>query len=199
MAVSDSHYGPTRRYVGRQRLEAMLDREFQQLVESLGSTRGNQTTFFAFADTVATRKQRTTEHGRGWVGLRFQAEPGEPPSSVILHVHLLDRDPLQQQEALGVLGVNLLYAIFFAPSDPPGALESLLDDLSRERVEIDVLKVSGPAFVEIDNRSMSLQLVERGLTDAAMFTATGDVVQPSEVLYKKPILVERGSFVRPRS
>src|SRR4029453_979510 len=194
MAVSDSPYGPTQRYVSRQRLEAMLDREFQQLVESLGSVRGDRSTFFAFADTVATRKPEGDQHGRGWVGLRFQAEPRQPPSSLLLHVHLLDRDPLQQQEALGVLGVNLLHAAFFGREDLSRALESLLDDLSRERVEIDTLKVSGPAFVGVDNRIVSLQLVERRLTDAAMFTANGEVVQPSEVLYRKPILVERGSF-----
>jgi hypothetical protein len=194
MAVSDSYYGPAQRYVSRQRLEAMLDREFQQLVESLGSIRGDRSTFFAFADTVATRKREGDQHGRGWVGLRFQAEPRQPPSSLILHVHLLDRDPVQQQEALGVLGVNLLHAAFFGREDLSRALESLLDDLSRDRVEIDMLKVSGPAFVGVDNRIVSLQLVERRLTDAAMFTASGDVVQPSEVLYRKPILVERGSF-----
>jgi hypothetical protein len=118
MAVSDSHYGPTQRYVSRQRLEAMLDREFQQLAESLGSIRGDRSTFFAFADTVATRKQEGDQHGSGWVGLRFQAEPRQPPSSLILHVHLLDRDPIQQQEALGVLGVNLLHAAFFGSSRP---------------------------------------------------------------------------------
>src|SRR5438034_581756 len=96
--------------------------------------------------------------------------------------------------ALGVLGVNLIHAAFFLRDDPPGLIASLMDDLSRERVEIDMIKFSGPAFSEVDNRLMSLQLVERGLTDAAMFTAKGEVVQPSEVLYRKPILVERGSF-----
>ncbi|HEY1418322.1 MAG TPA: hypothetical protein VGF41_10465 [Myxococcaceae bacterium] len=194
MAVSDSFYGPARRYVSRQRLEAMLDREYGQVVESLGAVRGERTTFFAFADTVATQKGNGEQHGRGWVGLRFQAEPRQPPSTIILHVHLLDRDPLQQQEALGVLGVNLIFAAFHTRSDLPTALDSLLHDLSRERVEIDMIKVSGPAFPGADNRIASLQLVERRLTDAAMFTAGGEVVQPSEVLYRKPILVERGSF-----
>ena len=194
MAVSDSQYGPTQRYVSRQRLEAMLDREFKQLVESLGPARGERTTFFAFADTVATRKREGEEHGRGWVGLRFQAEPRQDPSTLLLHVHLLDRDPVQQQEALGILGVNLLHAVFFSRDDLPRALDSLLDDLCRERVEIDVLKVAGPAFAGVDNRIVSLQLVEHRLTDAAMFTADGEVVQPSEVLHKHPILVERGSF-----
>ncbi len=69
-----------------------------------------------------------------------------------------------------------------------------MDELSRERIEIDMIKFAGPGFAGVDNRLMSLQLVENKFTDAAMFTADGEVVQPSEVLYKKPILIERGSF-----
>jgi hypothetical protein len=57
-----------------------------------------------------------------------------------------------------------------------------------------MIKFSGPAFLKVDNRLMSLQLVQQGLTNAAMFTASGEVVQAAEILYKKPILVERGSF-----
>src|SRR4029077_2993449 len=98
------------------------------------------------------------------------------------------------QEVLGVLGVNMIYAAFFQRENPVDLLASLIDDLSRERVELDMIKLSGPAFSGVDNRLMSLQLVELGLTDAAMFTALGDVVQPSEVLHRKAILVERGSF-----
>src|SRR5262249_14409524 len=67
-------------------------------------------------------------------------------------------------------------------------------ELSRERIDVDMIRFSGPAFGGVDNRLMSLQLVEQGLADAAMFTASGEVVQPSEVLYKKPVVVERGSF-----
>jgi hypothetical protein len=113
---------------------------------------------------------------------------------VIVHAHLRDRAAARQQEALGVLGVNLIHGAFYLWKAPADLIAALPDELSRERVEIDMIKFSGPAFPGIDNRLMSLQLVERGLTDAAMFTAGGEVVQPSEVLHKKPILVERGSF-----
>ena len=41
---------------------------------------------------------------------------------------------------------------------------------------------------------MALQLVEQELTDTAMFTADGETVVAGELLYKKPVLVERGSF-----
>jgi hypothetical protein len=194
MAVSDALYGPTQRYVSRQRLEAMLEHEFVQLLDRLGPTRGDTKSFFAFADTVATRGYRNPGNGRGWVGVRFQTRPRAEPSEVIVHAHLFDSTAARQQEALGVLGVNLIYGAFFRRDDPAGLIASLMDELSRERVDLDMIKLSGPAFPGVDNRLMSLQLVEQGLTDAAMFTASGEVVQPSEVLHKKPILVERGSF-----
>src|SRR5712692_3339502 len=194
MAVSDVLYGPAERYVSRQRLEAVLEHEFAQLTEQLGPRRGDGTTFFAFADTVATRSYRRPENGRGWVGIRFQARPHYSPSDIIVHVHLLDATPVHQREALGVLGVNLIHGAFFTRQDPSALIGSLMDDLSRGRVEIDVIKLSGPAFPGVDNRLMTLQLVEQGLTDAAMVAASGEVVQPSEVLHKRPILVERGSF-----
>jgi hypothetical protein len=194
MAVSDALYGSARRYVSRERLEAMLEQEFVQLLDRLGPERGDAKSFFAFADTVATRSYRDPGNGRGWVGVRFQSRPREEPSEIIVHANLLDSTAAYQQEALGVLGVNLIYGAFFRRKDPADLIASLMDELSRERIEIDMIKLSGPAFPNVDNRLMSLQLVERGLTDVAMFTAGGEVVQPSEVLYKKPILVERGSF-----
>src|SRR5204862_5811586 len=75
-----------------------------------------------------------------------------------------------------------------------GFLKSLMGDLNRDRIEVDMIKFSGPAFQMLDNRLASLQLVQLGLTDSAMFTADGEVVQAAELLYKKAILVERGSF-----
>lgn len=194
MAVSDSLYGVTKRYVSRQRLEAMLELEFTQLVSQLGDKRGDTKCFFAFANTVATRRFGSEGNGRGWLGVRFQAHPREAPSEVIIHAHLLDREAVYEQEALGILGVSLIYGAFFMRGAPEQLIASLLDDVSRDRVEIDMVKFCGPAFAGVDNRLMSLQLVEQGLTDAAMFTAAGEVVQPSEVFYKKAILVERGSF-----
>src|SRR6185369_14300189 len=92
------------------------------------------------------------------------------------------------------LGVNLIYGAYFLRQDPVALIGALADDLPHHRVEIDLIRFSGPAFPEVDNRLLSLQLVEQDLTDAVMFTAAGEVVQPSEVLYKKPVLVERGRF-----
>jgi hypothetical protein len=194
MAVSDAIYGQAPRYVSRQRLQAMLEYEFSQLLEGLGGTRGDTTTFFAFADTVATRSYKRVEDGRGWVGVRFQRLPGEAPSDVLVHVNLKDTTATLQQEALGIVGVNLIYAAYHLHAEPEALIGSLMDELSRDRLEVDMIKLSGSAFDGVDNRLMSLQLVEQNLTDAAVFTAAGEVVQPSEVFYKKPVLVERGSF-----
>ena len=77
MAVSDALYGPTQRYVSRQRLEAMLEHEFVLLRDRLGPVRGDCKCSFAFADTVATRGYRKPTHGHGWVGVRFQTRPHE--------------------------------------------------------------------------------------------------------------------------
>ena len=194
MAVSDSLYGPAERYVSRQRLEAMLAHEFRELITGLDAARGEHTTFFAFGDTVATQSFRHPGPGRGWVGIRFQARPREAPSEILAHLHLRDSTAVHQQEALGIFGVNLVHAAFFHSDEPMALIAALVEELRRDRVEIDMLKLTGPAFPGVDNRLVSLQLVERGLTDAAMFGAGGDVIQPSEVLHKQPILVERGSF-----
>jgi hypothetical protein len=194
MAVSDSLYGPAQHYVSRQRLEAMLDHEFGRLVDRLGPARGDRTSFFVFADTSATQTHSQRPAGHSWLGVRFQTAPRGEPSEIILHVEMLDPVTVQQQEALGLAGVNLVYGAFYYADDPIHLIGSLMDDLNRRRIDVDMIKFSGPAFSKVDNRLMSLQLVEQGLTDAAMFTADGEVVQPAEVLYKKPIMVARGSF-----
>jgi len=194
MSISDAIYGKSDRYVSRQRLEAMLAYEFDLMVERLASARAESTAFFAFANTVATRSYKRRDDGQGWLGVRFQSHPKSPASEVIVHVYTLDKERAREQEALGILGVNLLFGALYLAQQPDALIASLLDTLTRDRVEIDMIKLSGPAFGGVDNRLMSLQLVQHGFTDAAMFTASGEVVQPSEVLYKKPILVERGRF-----
>jgi hypothetical protein len=190
MAVSDAIYGPTDRYVSRQRLRSMLDYEYDLLLKRLEHQRGGQTGFFVFANTVATRR----EEGNGWMGIRFQHEFGSEPSEILIHVRMLDKENVRQQEALGIIGVNLLYGAFYLHDDPGALIRSLLDHLTWERVEVDMIHFAGPAFSEVDNRLMALELVRHGLTEAAMFTARGEPVQWAEVLYKKPVLVQRGSF-----
>lgn len=194
MAVSDAIYGPAQRYVSRQRLQAMLDYEFNLLLERLNRSRGDKCTFFVFADTVTTRSFSHQQDGHGWLGVKFQTQPGEEPSTIIIHVRMLDADNVRQQEALGIVGVNLIHGAFHLHDVPEKLITSLLDSLTRKRLEVDMVKFSGPRFANLDNRLMALQLVQQQLSDAAMFTADGEVVIPSEVLYKKAVLVERGSF-----
>jgi len=194
MAVSDAIYGQCDRYVCRQRLEDMLRHEQALNVERLRDSRGDTTAFFTFADTVSARNFHGTNDCHGWMGVRFQAHPRDEVSQIIIHVRMLDNENAAQQEAIGIVGVNLLYGAFFLNHEPDKLIESLLDHLTTRRIEIDMIEFSGIAFRHVDNRVMSLRLVQLGLSGAAMFSATGEVLQPSEVLYKKPILVERGSF-----
>jgi hypothetical protein len=194
MAVSDSLYGKTDRYVSRKRLAAMLDTEFVQLQNRQAGNAPQHNALFVFADTVATRSVSQHRPGQGWLGVRFQDQPGEDPSEIMIHAELGDAESVVEQEALGILGVNLIHGAFYCNRDPKVVIDRLMDGLSRRRVEVDMIRFSGPAFSAVDNRLMSLQLVESALTDAAFFTAQGEVVQPSEVLYGKPVLIERGSF-----
>ena len=193
MTFSDAIYGPTDRYVSRRRLQTMLDREYDLLIERLERKLGGEKTFFVFADTVAARNFKEHNESHGWLGVRFQNQPSGEPSQIIIHVRMLDEANVDQQEALGVIGVNLLYGAFYQPQ-PERLISSLQENLAAGRIQVDLIKFSGPAFAAIDNRLMSLQLVSQGLTDAVMFTADGEMVQPSDVLYKKAILIERGSF-----
>lgn len=194
MTISDAIYGDCRRYVSRERLEAMLRYEYDLLVERLDGARGENTEFFAFADTVATRNYKGTNECHGWMGVVFQSHPRAEPNQVLLHVRMLDTDRLAQQEALGIIGLNLVYACFFCWRDSDEMLESLLDNLSTDRIEVDMIHFSGPDYHDLDHRMMAVKLVRLGLTDAAMFKPDGTVLQPSEVLYKRPVVVERGSF-----
>jgi hypothetical protein len=194
MAVSDAIYGRCKRYVSRERLQGMLDYEHGLNLERLQSSRRESTAFFAFANTVAARNYLGTNECHGWMGVKFQAHPRDDNSQIIIHVRMLDRENDLQQETLGIVGVNLLYAAFFLHHRPELILESLLDHLTTQRVEIDMIEFSGIEFRHVDNRVMSLKLVQLGLSGAAMFGPTGEVLQPSEVLRKRPILVERGSF-----
>lgn len=194
MVMSDALYGHSERYVSCGRLQAMLDHEYEILLERLGKQRGANTTFFSFCNTVRARGYNDSGECHGWLGLRFQAAPNAEPTDIVMHVRLLDRDSIDQMEALGVIGLNMIYSVFRNRSDLKAFIESLLDDLTSDRVEVDLLRFSGAGYEDFDNRHCALQLVKSGLTDATMFLPDGEVVQPAEALYKKPVLLLRGSF-----
>lgn len=197
MTFSDEIYGKAQRYVSRQRMTAMLEHEYQIVQDRLAAKRGDTTTFFALANTVRAKGfHDTKEECHGWMGLRFQTDPRGPSSDIQLHVRLLDTTNPLQAEALGILGVNLLYAAFHLRDSLPFFLESLMDELNRWRVEIDMIDFSGPAFPSsaFEDRLVALQLVRSGLSDAALFGPDGQILQAADVLYKKPVFISRGTF-----
>lgn len=197
MKFSDSIYGPCGRYVSRERLQSMLDHEYALLLERLGEARGNDCAFFAFANTVAAYSFTQKRNGHGWLGIRFQRRPQEQASQIDLHVQLKSHENVQDQETLGLLGVNLIYGALYLHDNPEALITSLLDQLTTDLLEIDMIDFYGPAFAQVDNRLMALRLVQRRLTSAAMFRADGKVVQPADLLYKKAVLVERSRFRPP--
>ncbi len=196
MTMSDSIYGVSQRYVSRGRLVAMLDHEYGLLTERLSPKRGDTTTFFAFCNTVRARafSDKGLAECHGWLGIRLQIRPGGPPNDILLHVRMLDDTNLEQQKALGDMGVNLIYAALYHRDNLKTFIESLTEDMRGNDIEVDMLAFNGPDFSHIDNREVALQLTESGLTEAAFFTASGEVMQASEKLYKQPVLVLRGSF-----
>lgn len=195
MKFSDAIYGVGGRYVSEDRLMRMLEHEYVLLPERLPH-RIENTRFFTFADTVEVLNYERTNQGHGWMGLRFQLRPQSEPNDCIIHLKMHDNDPLQQQFALGAVGVNLVYACMFL-TDPDEMLTSLLDGLTARRIEIDMYRLTGPDFKHVDNRLMALKLVKNGHTKAAMFGPSGNVMQPADELYKKNVLVLRGRFRPP--
>ena len=194
---SDEIYGvePSGRYVCAPRLYKMLDHEYQ-LIEQRLQRRKPNTNFFVFADTVAALDYQRTVSGQGWLGLRFQLQPDAPPNDLVLHVKMLDRDPQLQASSIGILGVNIVYACYRHANNPETLIKSLIDGL-RGRVVIDLIRITGPDFETLDNRYLSLLLVQFGLTEVAMFGPDGQNVHGSEFLYRKSLMVARGHYKPP--
>jgi hypothetical protein len=193
MKVSDSMYGPTNRYVCEERLNMMLFTEFETMRYRLPE-KAKETKFFAFCNTVQSLNYHKSNQGHGWVGLRFQLNKESEPNDIVLHVKMHDNTNRGQQAALGILGVNLIHAAFFHHDNVDDFFSALTDRLPPEKIEIDMLRVTGPNFERVDNRFIALNLVKKDLTHATMFDMCGNVMQPSETLYKKKILLIRGRF-----
>ncbi len=195
MAVSDAIYGTSTRYVSRERVLKMLGYEYDLLQKRLAESRGRTTQFFVFANTVTARSYaRRDAETHGWMGFRFQHVSGAEPSDIVIHVRLLDPENVQQQEAIGILGVNLIHGGFDLFDDTGALISSLLHGLSMERVEVNMILCTGPAFPNVDQRLLALELVARRLTEATMFRSNGEVIDAGELLHKKPLLIVRGGF-----
>lgn len=194
MTMSDALYGKANRYVSQERLHAMLEYEYSLLEKRLGPERGQDTTFFSFCNTVRARGYQDSGECHGWLGIRLQLKPETKPCEIVLHVRLLDESNADQMDALGKIGVNLIYAAFYLRKNLTDFVESLAAGLTKGSVEVDMLRFSGEDFRYVDNRLCALQLVQSNLTEAAMFNEKGEIVQATDVLYKRPILLLRGSF-----
>ena len=192
--VGDDLYGACTRHVSRERLEAMLDREWEQLQTELRESRGSASRFFAFADTVTARNYAGTNECHGWMGIRFLTEPGGDPNDMLLHVNMMDRSNPLQQEVLGVLGVNLLYGVYHQRESRDAFLQGLSDDIAAGRIEIDLIDTRGPAFQAWERRALLVELVRSGLAEAVVFPRDGRALPPTEVLHKKPVVLAPGRF-----
>ena len=193
---SDAIYGieSDSRYVTQPRLERMLKHEIELIEDRLSRSKHPDKLFFSYANTVATIDFAKKFKGHGWVGVRFQLDPLEGYNEIVLHIRFKQTDARLQQETLGMLGVNLIYGAFYMNDRPKELLRSFYDNLDKDQIEIDMINFSGPRFMYVDNRLMSLQLVKNGMTDAVMFGPDGNNLLPAQVLYKKNILTLRGSF-----
>lgn len=193
---SDAIYGIQNdgRYVTLDRLKAMLRYETKLIEERISRQKHPNKLFFSYSNTVATIDWAKKYKGHGWLGIRFQTRPKEEYSEILLHVQFHENNAAQQQISLGILGVNLIYGAFYHFDNPKNLLKHLFDHLSTDKIEIDSINFTGPAFNEVDNRLMSLELVKNGITEAVMFGPDGNNILPANILYKKNILTLRGSF-----
>jgi len=174
-------------------VEAMLDKEYSLLITRLSDERPD-TRFFAFANTVAARNFEGTNECHGWIGLRFQTEPGGEPNTVILHVNLRDDTNVQQQEALGILGVNLIHGAFMDAEGPLRGLDGLSDNLGSGSIEVDVSDLAGPSFEGVDPARTGMAMVRSGLAQVVLFDREGKQRPPSEIVRKRPLVIKRTSI-----
>ena len=193
---SDAIYGEEEdgRYVTESRLKKMLSHEIDLIEQRIARKKHPNKLFFAYANTVATIDFAKKYKGHGWVGIKYQVDPNEDYSEIMLHVRFHENEALLQQITLGILGVNLIYGAYYKYDEPKKLLRYLYDHIDKDKIEIDTINFSGPKFEKVDNRLMSLQLIKNGMTEAIMFGPDGNNIVPARILYKKNILALRGSF-----
>ena len=197
MVISDTIYGKEKsgRYVCKSRLEKMLKYEYDLLIERLDKERENSR-FFAFSNTISARNYHGTNEAHGWLGVRFRNK-AKSYSDLILHIRMHDNTNQLQQNAIGILGVNMIDSAYHHNDDPKDFILSLMEHLNRDRIEIDMIYTCGEDFKSFDNRLLNLELVKNGFTDAILFNDKGEISLASDVFYKKNLLAARGSYRPP--
>lgn len=196
MKFSDAIYGVQEdgRYVSRARVQAMLEKEFDLVIDRVGTSRSVASRYFAYGATVAAKSFKSDNECHAWCGVRVQMYPAAAPSDIIVHVRMRDYSAERQQQALGIFGVNLIYAAYYYFENANTIIDSLTDNLEQDRIEVDSIEFYGPYFEEVDNRAINLHLIRSWKTRAIMFKPDGSVVIPAEMLYKKNVLTIRGTF-----
>ncbi len=196
MAFSNEIYGAEKsgRYVSKSRLNKMLRHEFDLLTARLVGEKYTGRRFFAFADTVTTLNYSKTNDPHGWLGIMFQSEPGGEANEIIIHIRMLDSDSSLQQNVLGILGVNLVFAAFFLSGDTQTMIESLVDNLSVGSVEIDLVNLLGPALRDANYRLVNLYLIDKVFSRASIFDKNAHVCQSKDLLYKKDVMILRTKY-----
>ncbi|MBC7743522.1 MAG: nicotinamide mononucleotide adenylyltransferase [Flavobacterium sp.] len=196
MVFSNSIYGieESGRYVTKSRLNKMIEHEFNLLTERLYEPKYDNKNFFAFANTVTTLNFNRNNDPHGWLGIRFQMMPHGRHNDIVFHVRLLDSDANLQQNVLGILGVNLVYAAYFYNNNVQAMIESLVDNLSIGSVEIDLVSINGPVFENANDRLVNLYLIAKGFSGAAIFDRNGFAQQSKDLLYKKDVMILRTKF-----
>jgi hypothetical protein len=196
MTFSDAIYGSegSGRYVSESRLRKMLNHEYGLLIERLKDEKYRKKRFFVFSNTCTTLNYLKNNDPHSWMGVRFQLHPGMESNEVVVHARLKGSDSLYQQRVLGGIGTNLLFACYWYYDQMDDFIDSLMDNLSTDQVEIDMVRVKGPNFKNVDNRLLALELVKKEFTDGTIFGPDKEVYQPKDILYKKNILCLRGRF-----
>lgn len=191
--VSDDLYGSGTRYVSKPRLEAMLAGEWKSLLQQVGESRSKETRLFAFANTIAARNFAGTNDCHGWIGVRFQSRAAAVPDDILLHVNLRDNANLLQQEAVGILGVNLLHALLNERVTIADLPARLFDDLGENRIEIDQIESRSGASANAEARAQSMSLhaalARDGRAEAVTLDADGEPIAANEFLYKKAVVI----------
>ena len=99
-----------------------------------------------------------------------------------------------QQEAVGILGVNLIFSAFYQFQTKESFLETLAEDVVRERIEIDFVEFRGPAFSGWDHQHLLTHLMQAGFAEAVRFSGNGAPGPPSEALHNSAVVLAPGYF-----
>eukprot|EP00403_Amphidinium_massartii_P016929 CAMPEP_0178410324 /NCGR_PEP_ID=MMETSP0689_2-20121128/20920_1 /TAXON_ID=160604 /ORGANISM="Amphidinium massartii, Strain CS-259" /LENGTH=621 /DNA_ID=CAMNT_0020031495 /DNA_START=116 /DNA_END=1978 /DNA_ORIENTATION=- len=205
MAMSNAFYGEVDRYVTEKRLNQMLIKEYDLVLDTSQSDRSADCRYFSYATTAAAKALGTDRECECWIGLRFQAKVGAEPSTVSLHARMSDATAELQGQAIGLLGVNLIY-LLSRTTNPYFVTRFLLDGIEPGRLEVDCLHFTGPEWEREDNtvdaRILAMRMVQSRVAPAVYLEwcpKAKSYVQmdPNSAFYRRPMVVQKSRFQPP--